>query len=95
MGAHLTRRGLFVGGAAAVGSAAIGTAAGCASSSPPATPVDAKTVPFSGAHQAGITTPAQDRLHFVALDMSSTSRDDLIDLLQSWTRQRAGSGPSR
>ena len=27
------------------------------------------TVPFYGEHQAGIDTPAQDRLHFAAFDL--------------------------
>lgn len=40
---------------------------------------------FRGAHQAGITTPAQDRLHFAAFDVSTTSRDRLVDLLREWT----------
>jgi len=42
--------------------------------------------PFFGEHQAGITTPAQDRLHFAAFDVpSGTTRDDLIKLLQEWS----------
>ncbi|RNE63828.1 iron uptake transporter deferrochelatase/peroxidase subunit [Cryobacterium tepidiphilum] len=41
---------------------------------------------FYGTHQAGIVTPAQDRLHFAAFDMSpGSSRDDLIELLKDWT----------
>jgi len=41
---------------------------------------------FYGAHQAGIVTPTQDRLHFAAFDMSaSATRDDLIGLLKDWT----------
>jgi len=43
------------------------------------------TYPFRGAHQAGITTPAQDRLHFAAFDVLTDSRDELVDLLQRWT----------
>ena len=42
-------------------------------------------IPFEGAHQAGIVTPAQDRLYFVALDMTSEERADLISLLKDWT----------
>jgi deferrochelatase/peroxidase EfeB len=42
-------------------------------------------VPFHGAHQAGIVTPAQSRLHFVALDVITDSRDDLVAMLQEWT----------
>jgi deferrochelatase/peroxidase EfeB len=42
--------------------------------------------PFFGEHQAGITTPAQDRLHFAAFDLRpGTTRDDLIELLQDWS----------
>ena len=40
---------------------------------------------FRGAHQAGITTPAQDRLHFAAFDITTGSRAQLIALLQAWT----------
>jgi deferrochelatase/peroxidase EfeB len=42
-------------------------------------------VPFFGAHQAGIVTPAQDRLHFVAFDVTTSKRAALVDLLQAWT----------
>ncbi|MDH2445339.1 iron uptake transporter deferrochelatase/peroxidase subunit [Amnibacterium sp. CER49] len=52
---------------------------------------------FHGAHQAGITTAAQDRLHFAAFDLADgTTRADLIALLQDWTgaaaRMTAGTG---
>ena len=40
-------------------------------------------VPFYGEHQAGIVTPAQDRLHFVAFDViTDQTRDDCVELLQ-------------
>ena len=39
---------------------------------PPAPPTRS---PFLGAHQAGIVTPAQDRLHFVAFDVITDDRD--------------------
>jgi deferrochelatase/peroxidase EfeB len=42
-------------------------------------------VPFTGAYQAGITTPQQDRLHFVAFDVITDDRDALIRLLKDWT----------
>jgi deferrochelatase/peroxidase EfeB len=42
-------------------------------------------VPFTGEHQAGIVTPAQDRLHFVAFDVTTDSRDELVELLRAWT----------
>jgi deferrochelatase/peroxidase EfeB len=40
---------------------------------------------FRGAHQAGIVTPAQDRLHFAAFDVTTDDRDRLVALLQQWT----------
>ncbi|GAA2386709.1 iron uptake transporter deferrochelatase/peroxidase subunit [Dactylosporangium salmoneum] len=46
-------------------------------------------VPFYGTHQAGIVTPAQDRLHFVAFDVITDKRDELIALLQKWTAAAA------
>lgn len=40
---------------------------------------------FRGEHQAGIVTPAQDRLHFAAFDVTTQSRAQLVALLQAWT----------
>jgi len=45
----------------------------------------AGAVSFTGAHQAGIITPAQDRLHFVAFDVVTKDRDRLIQMLKDWT----------
>ncbi|MGG7508550.1 iron uptake transporter deferrochelatase/peroxidase subunit, partial [Plantibacter sp. YIM 135249] len=83
-------RGLF--GLAGVGAAglAVGGGAGAAIATAMAgggSGIDASTVfPFAGEHQSGITTPAQDRLHFAAYDVSdSATRDDLIELLKDWS----------
>jgi deferrochelatase/peroxidase EfeB len=46
-------------------------------------------VTFTGANQAGIVTPAQDRLHFVAFDVITKDRERLIRLLKEWTRAAA------
>ncbi len=43
-------------------------------------------VAFHGAHQAGIVTPAQDRLLFASFDVISANRDDLVGVLREWTR---------
>lgn len=40
---------------------------------------------FRGAVQAGIVTPAQDRLHLAAFDVLTDDRDALVALLQQWT----------
>lgn len=45
----------------------------------------AQAVPFHGRHQAGIVTPAQDRMHFVALDVTTKDRDELVQMLKDWT----------
>jgi deferrochelatase/peroxidase EfeB len=42
-------------------------------------------VPFHGAHQVGIVTPAQDRLLFGAYDLLTDDRQELVDLLHTWT----------
>jgi deferrochelatase/peroxidase EfeB len=42
-------------------------------------------VTFFGRHKAGIVTPAQDRLHFAAFDLTTERRDDLRELLRTWT----------
>lgn len=85
----LSRRGLIgavgAGAAVAVGGAGAMFAAGQAeTASSSATPWT--TVEFRGDKQAGITTAAQDRMHFAAFDMDATAtRADLISLLQDWT----------
>ncbi len=48
------------------------------------------SVPFYGEHQAGIDTPAQDRLHFAAFDLvGGSSRADLRELMREWSRAAA------
>jgi len=87
----LSRRDFF--GAAGVGAAGVvALGAGGMASSRAAAPADQGTttadgaVEFHGAHQAGITTPAQDRLHFVAFDVITDDRAALVAMLQQWTQ---------
>jgi deferrochelatase/peroxidase EfeB len=91
-GAGLSRRRLFgLVGAGTAGVLAAGAAGGvighatamdtAAASGPTAD----DAVPFTGRHQAGIVTPAQDRLHFVAFDVTTGSRDELVAVLKAWT----------
>ncbi|HET7589905.1 MAG TPA: iron uptake transporter deferrochelatase/peroxidase subunit [Solirubrobacterales bacterium] len=42
-------------------------------------------VPFYAEHQAGIDTPAQDRLHFAAFDLVGEDPAELRELLRQWT----------
>ncbi len=88
-GTGVSRRKIL--GAAGIGlaGAAAGVAGGLALDrsegvTEPANP-GMRTYPFYGAQQAGIITPMQDRLHFAAFDVITTSRDELIELLQDWT----------
>ncbi len=64
------------------GRAAASEAEGASSASNAASTVH----PFHGAHQSGITTPVQEHLYFAAYDVrDTTSREDLVELLQAWT----------
>jgi deferrochelatase/peroxidase EfeB len=47
------------------------------------------SVPFYGEHQAGIATPAQDRLHFASFDLVDPSPAALRELMQEWSRAAA------
>jgi deferrochelatase/peroxidase EfeB len=74
-----TRRGLIAGaGAAAIGGAFL--------LREPASP---QPIDFYGEHQAGIATPAQDRLVFAAFDLTLSSAAELRDLLRTWSAAAA------
>jgi deferrochelatase/peroxidase EfeB len=87
----VSRRGLL----GLVSAGAAGLAAGAAGGVALATTVsgvsgaardESVTYPFYGEHQSGITTPAQDRLHFAAFTVSSSlDRAGLVQLLSEWT----------
>jgi deferrochelatase/peroxidase EfeB len=75
--------GLALGGG--IGAAATAAALGSGSAADPGT-----HYPFYGTHQAGIVTPAQDRLHFAAFDLAADAdRNDLVSLLADWTAAAA------
>jgi deferrochelatase/peroxidase EfeB len=82
-----------VGGIGAAGAVAVGAAGFLAADSfagqTPAGASTADAVPFFGEHQAGIVTPAQDRLHFVAFDVITSKRAELVDLLRAWSAAAA------
>ncbi|GAA1445554.1 iron uptake transporter deferrochelatase/peroxidase subunit [Leifsonia poae] len=84
----LSRRGMLGLAGATVGAGLVGVGAGVvldrtvlgASTHP------TDTYPFYGQHQSGITTAAQDRLHFAAFDVAADlDRDGLVELLRDWT----------
>jgi deferrochelatase/peroxidase EfeB len=81
---QFSRRRLF--GAVGTGAALVGVGAiaGHATASGAEVPTS-DVVEFRGDHQAGIVTPAQDRMHFVAFDVTTDSRDEFVALLKKWT----------
>jgi deferrochelatase/peroxidase EfeB len=70
--------------ASAIGIAG-GFTAGRATAAEPTKGAPPSPFALRGAHQPGITTPVQDRLHFAAFDVTTTSRARLISLLKEWT----------
>lgn len=95
----LSRRGLLgLAGAAVVGGG-IGFGVDRVLTPETATSGAAATYPFYGEHQSGILTPAQDRLHFAAFDVSDITREELVELLSDWSyaadRMAKGLGAGR
>jgi len=84
----LSRRRFLTSAAAVTGAAALGGFVGFEAATRPVTgAADAAAggpaiFPFDGAHQAGIVTPAQDRLAFAAFDLTTTRQADLVELLR-------------
>jgi deferrochelatase/peroxidase EfeB len=93
-GVRLSRRRLLT--TIGAGGAALGLGGGAyalghelAQRPAPAPALADEAVPFYGGRQAGIITPAQDRLHFAAFDVTATRPSELRDLLRVWTRAAA------
>ncbi len=51
----------------------------------PAAAETGAAVAFHGAHQAGIATPVQDRLHFATFDVTTDDRAEFVRMLKDWT----------
>ncbi|MFE1247465.1 iron uptake transporter deferrochelatase/peroxidase subunit [Streptomyces sp. NPDC058766] len=82
-----SRRSLLGWGGAglALGAAAAGGAVAVARTGDEAAPEASTGIAFHGAHQAGIATPVQDRLHFAAFDVTTQDREAFVRLLKDWT----------
>ncbi|QXG74379.1 deferrochelatase/peroxidase EfeB [Modestobacter sp. L9-4] len=92
----LSRRRFFglagAGTAGVIAAGAAGSAIGRATAGEPVAPAGPSAtdaVAFTGDHQAGIVTPAQDRLHFVAFDVITEDRAELVEVLKAWTAAAA------
>ncbi|MER5858581.1 iron uptake transporter deferrochelatase/peroxidase subunit [Streptomyces sp. NPDC059688] len=89
-GGSPSRRALLGWGGAglALGAAVAGGAVAMAEAGNDMDPAAAEAggaVEFHGAHQAGIATPVQDRLHFAVFDVKTDDRDAFVQLLKDWT----------
>jgi deferrochelatase/peroxidase EfeB len=86
----ITRRSLLR--SAGIGVAGVGLGAGgylVGQESAEASGEGTGSVPFYGGHQAGIDTPAQDRLHFAAFDLLTEDAGALRELMRAWCRAAA------
>lgn len=90
-----TRRGFLTraAGLAAVAGSALAADAGqtaiAKTVDPAPTPAAAPIEPFWGKNQGGIVTATQGHSYFVALDLTTAKRDDVIALLKAWTSAAA------
>lgn len=85
-----SRRG-FLGAGLVAGGALVGGVVGRTTAPEPAADAEAGegVVAFYGEHQAGVTTAAQDRLMFAALDVTTTDKTELMHLLGRWSAMAA------
>ncbi|MFC5431589.1 iron uptake transporter deferrochelatase/peroxidase subunit [Paraburkholderia denitrificans] len=96
---RLARRNfLKTGGAAVAAGTALGATLGLSSVAQAAVPAQRHAAsadpmlavePFYGEHQGGIVTPQQAHTYVAAFDLTTASRDDVIDLLRAWTQAAA------
>ncbi len=78
----------YAGAGAAVGAAGFAGGIGTARATDGTGATDDRYA-FHGRHQAGIVTPAQDRVHFAAFDVTTGSRAELVAMLREWTAAAA------
>ena len=88
-----TRRGFLTGAAGiAAASAAFGADASRGAFAKPdaaAASANPQIEPFWGKNQSGIITPPQANTYFVAFDLTTEKRDDVVQLLTAWTSAAA------
>lgn len=81
----MSRRGVVGMTGAGVAVSAAGFAGGWAAKAHASADPAPAAYEFHGVHQPGIVTPAQDRLHFAAFDVTTSDRSELITVLQAWS----------
>jgi deferrochelatase/peroxidase EfeB len=86
----LSRRRLLTGAGLAVGAGAAAVAGAALLRQPESetrsvlAAGSGQSIAFHGSHQAGISTPVQDRLHFAAFDLTTDSRESVVTMLKAW-----------
>jgi deferrochelatase/peroxidase EfeB len=79
-----SRRGFLAAATGLVAAAGSATVARAAAAEPLAA-----VEPFWGEHQAGIATPAQQYVYFLAFDLRATKREEVAALMRTWTEAAA------
>ncbi|WP_062462325.1 iron uptake transporter deferrochelatase/peroxidase subunit [Demequina soli] len=87
-GSRLSRRAI-IGTAGAVAGGLALAGGGFAAGRATASPLQQHAYDFFGAHQSGIVTPQQDRLHFAAFDITTDSKARVVSLLRRWSEAAA------
>ena len=86
----MSRRKFLAAAAGSVAAAGVcSLAAPLATASPQSASAPTSTVPFYGLYQSGILTPSQSNTYFATFDITTTNREELINLLRSWTAASA------
>ncbi len=89
-GPEASRRGLLGAAGGLLAAIAAGGAARAETATPVSAAIAAQAEPFYGPHQGGIATvPQQSHTYFAAFDLTAKKREDVVALLQAWTKAAA------
>ena len=92
----IKRRNFLTSAALGVAAASLAQSGAAATLEQKVNALPAMVEPFWGAHQGGIATPIQRHTYFIAFDLVTSRREDVIKLLRAWTDASAmmASGPA-
>jgi deferrochelatase/peroxidase EfeB len=81
----MTRTAVGVAGAAVLGGTGFAMTKASADTTSGATSGNGRLIPFHGAHQAGVTTPAQRHAAIIVFDVVAANKQELTDLFKTLT----------